>query len=304
MVPVPGRTGSRLEAGAAVATVRGVILAVIVPTTHMVEDVEHLLSCVRAEAPCEVRAVVVDNGPEANDSWSGVDVLVVERHFLGSEGGFRRGLEAAGVADRYLTLDQDASLGDGALGALLDVAARHPDSVVSGNLLGKRFGWGGKRPLGDLLDLDFAPWTGMLLTAKAKDAIVDRAPSGYFFLFDDTWAVMGVREAGIDVIGVPDAFVGNGTGSLGEYNGRESRAAYFDRAPWRSYYAARNELLFARDCSVSRRAVAGLVKRDLWWMARRLRGGHVRSTLAIGRGTMDGLRNHRGFRMAPDYGAH
>ena len=155
-------------------------LTVVIPTTHAVDSVRRLITSLRALLDENLEIVLVDNGPTASDVWDDVDVMVVDRQYLGSEGSFTRGLVAARSTERYLLLDHDAELSEDSLEILLGAAKCYPDSVLSANQNGDGRSW----RVSDGDDLESfgkktipvlgAPWSGLLLTARARQVILEQ----------------------------------------------------------------------------------------------------------------------------------
>ena len=274
-------------------------LAVVIPTTHAVDDVRELVHAIRQAASLSVtmRIVIVDNGPSSTrEGWQGcnIDSLVTDKRYLGSEGGFVRGLIEAGSADRYLLLDHDAMLSAQTINEIIVAARKHPKSVVSANQGGNGHGWlvGGSFSDGtsnEVMPVRGAPWSGMLLTPEARSIVIS-CQSGYFFLWDDYYATWRIRQAGIDVIGLPNVVV---------HNCRSLDAQYL---PWRAYYRARNELLYYRDTGSRGRFRAASMR--LRYAMGALRRRRFRVGIAVARGICDGIRNHRGMTIEPGDTAH
>jgi GT2 family glycosyltransferase len=267
-------------------------VAVVVPTTHRVENVLKLAQQVRATSPLVTTITVVDNGPSADRSgWNELDGnVVVRRSYLGAEQAFVLGLKSAPSADWYLLLDHDADLHEICL-ATLFAAATDTDAVYSANQGGDGRAWNrGNGMAPEPMDLTtetvavkFAPWSGLLLNPRAAD-IVKSQDSGYFFGWDDYLACWRLTHAGMQIWGVPEAVVGNDR--LDDW-----------RAPWRAYYRSRNHVLFYRETGFGDMATLLKVRgKDLHgaFLDHRLD-----RTSAMVRGLMDGLLNRRGARMIP-----
>jgi GT2 family glycosyltransferase len=267
-------------------------VAVVVPTTHRVENVLGLAQQVRATSPLLATITVVDNGPWADKTgWNELDgSVVVHQSYLGAEQAFVLGLKSAPSADWYLLLDHDADLHEMCLATLL-AAATDSDAVYSANQGGDGRAWNrGNGLASEPMDLttetvavDFAPWSGLLLNPRAAD-IVKSQDSGYFFGWDDYLACWRLTHTGIQIWGVPGAVIGNDR--LDDW-----------LAPWRAYYRARNHVLFHRETGFGDMATLLRVRgKDLYgaFADRRLDRAS-----AMTRGFMDGLMNRRGARMVP-----
>ena len=268
-------------------------VAVVIPTIERVADLSGLVGFLRAQtSPClELSLVVVQNGPVAQDPHAGeidppIDRLVRRAEYLGSEGGFFAGLDVAEPSDRYLLLDEDATLDQESFDALIAACRAFPDAVISGSQNGQRW-WVDPCASGigtEPVPITRAPWSGMVLTPAARSVALS-SPSRYFFLWDDYALCWHLERAGIPLVGVPCAVVGNRV--------KTSEPA----TPWRAYYRCRNELLYRRDVA------AGDLARTLLMRARFAAGAVRRGRFAVGvavcRGMVDGLLDRRGMRMLP-----
>lgn len=259
-------------------------LAVVIPTTHRVEAVSRLVEQVRATCPVPVSFSIVDNGPDASEEEWGLRVIV-RSDYLGSEGGFVLGLREAPEAERYLLLDHDAVLEDDCLRLLLSAAGA--EHIASANQGGKGERWdrfhGFGPPARDWTGpayVALAPWSGLLLDAQAREAVIAQDSSGYFFGWDDYLACWRLGRAGMKILGVPGAVVWN---------------LQDPPQPWRSYYFTRNHLLFYRDTRI------GDWRRILWFrlvLAKRaVTARRLSDAAAQLRALTDGALNRRGPRM-------
>jgi GT2 family glycosyltransferase len=260
---------------------------------HAVVRVEKLIHYIRTNCSWPSRFVVVDNGPDATDNmWSdGIDTLLIENRYLGSEQAFMEGLRAAGDAERYLLLDHDASISDESLATLLDYGAQKPASVICASHGYNHAGWriGEVRPGSDgpggLVPLQASQWSGYLLNRQARDMLLSRRPSGFFFYWDDWLATWFLRSQGVEVLGTAAAVVWNHRTDLD--------------SPWKMYYEVRNGLLYARDTGQpfgarweayvrSGRRALGQARRRNWKLF-----------AAASRGFRDGLVGRRGMVLTP-----
>ena len=214
------------------------------------------------------RIVVVVNGSGGlDDSALEARVRLVRLpHNLGPAGGFGAGMEVAfadpAVHWAYLCED-DVGLFSLPSPRLSDVVGRAecrsglPGRPVGAVVaFGRRFVGRGAHtvnlapPAGDpceLVPVDVASWGATLLARRVFDAGIVPAPE-WFFGLEDFDFYCRVRQGGFDVLvdavsarAVADQQTSAGrAGALGPY-----RPTY-EREPWRSYYHARNSLLFAR----------------------------------------------------------
>ena len=269
-------------------------LSVVIPTTHRIDDVMELARQIDATSPIPTTVTVVDNGPHATETgWDSLGRKVIVRDsYLGSEQAFLLGLRCAPKATWYLLLDHDARLYDGTLSILLS-AATGPDAVYSGNQNGDGSSWdrrNGRAPAQrDLtpkaIRVEFAPWSGLLLSPGAVE-VISSHNSGFFFFWDDYFACWLLRRAGYHIWGVPGAVVEN------EDLPNEKLT------PWRAYYKARNHILFHNQTGYGGLFELVLVEGKDLCMAflGDCRVGRVR---AITQGIVDGIRGRRGPQMLP-----
>ena len=247
-------------------------VAVVIPTIEPVAALSGLVECLRSQVSpgLDLSFVVVQNGPVAHDPRAGEIALPVERlirrsEYLGSEGGFLTGLEVAEPCDRYLLLDEDATLDPESFDRLLAACRTFPDAVISGNQNGQGW-WIGQSASGidtEPVPITRAPWSGLVLTPAAR-SIALSSPSRYFFLWDDYALCWRLERAGIQLIGIPSAVIGNRM--------KTSESV----TPWRAYYRCRNELLYRRDVA------AGGFVRTLIMRTRFAVGSVRRGNFAVG----------------------
>jgi GT2 family glycosyltransferase len=267
-------------------------VAVVVPTTHRVENVLRLAQQVRATSPLLATITVVDNCPWADRvEWNEFDgTVVVHRSYLGAEQAFVLGLKSTPTADWYLLLDHDADLHEMCLTTLL-ATATDTNAVYSANQGGDGRAWNrgnelASEPMGlttETVAVKFAPWSGLLLNPHAAE-VVKSQDSGYFFGWDDYLACWRMTQMGIRIWGVPGAVIGNDR--LDDW-----------RSPWRAYYRARNHLLFHRDTGCGDMATILRARgTDLYGAFADRRRDRAS---AMARGFVDGLMNRRGARMVP-----
>ena len=269
-------------------------LCVVIPTTHRCQAVDQLARHLISTSPVTTSVLVVDNCPEASQTGWATDhyQLVLRPHYLGSEQAFVLGLQLAPNAERYLMIDHDATVDAPFLGRLL-AAATDPDAVYSANQNGDGSSWdrrNGRAPMPrDLtptaIEVNFAPWSGMLLNRRAAE-VVKAQNSGFFFFWDDYRVCYVLREAGFTIWGVPAAAVTN------DNNANQSPSA------WRTYYRARNHILFHRETKYGGLFELTLCrgKEILMLLPGPGRSGRVAANL---RGIRDGLMGRRGARMSP-----
>jgi hypothetical protein len=265
-------------------------LVAVIPTLHAVEDVNRIIENLQKAVP-DVAVVIVDNGPDAShEGWS-TGWIEVDPTYLGSEGGFLRGLALArdfvGADIHCLTLDHDAVFEPEAIREMVRAAEWYPEAAISARLdPDERTLWGG----GELLEhgalrIERAPWSAMLLSPAARDFILAQPRCGHFFYGEDLLYTLRMHDAGIELIGLPGVRVLNNTPR--------------EVTPWRAYYRTRNRFLIGRDLSwglgwqtrwgINRvRMIVGHARRGKWRMA-----------AATVRGVIDGLFNRRGARMLP-----
>ena len=270
-------------------------LCVVIPTTHKCQAVDQLARHLLRTSPVTTTVVVVDNGPGASGGGWATDEyqLVFRPEYLGSEQAFVLGLKVAPHAGRYLLMDHDASIDERFLEVLLS-AATDPAAVYSANQNGDGSSWdrrNGRAPAPRdctprVVRVDFAPWSGLLLSERAAE-IVRAQNSGLFFFWDDYLLCHVLRREGITIWGVPGAAIGN-----------DNYANDFPSA-WRTYYRARNHILFQRETGFGGRFELILVrgKEILMLLGRRGRFPRVYANL---RGIVDGICGRRGGRMLPD----
>ncbi|MDA8269058.1 MAG: hypothetical protein M0013_11955 [Actinomycetota bacterium] len=268
-------------------------VTVVIPTIERVADLSALIGFLRSQASpgVDLSFVVVQNGPVAREPHVDeihppIERLIRRSEYLGSEGGFLTGLQVAQQCERYLLLDEDATLDPESFDRLLAACSAFPDAVISGSHNGHGW-WIGQSALGigsEPVPITRAPWSGLVLTPAAR-SIALSSPSQYFFLWDDYSLCWKLEHAGIQLIGVPRAVIGN------RIKSSESVT------PWRAYYRCRNELLYRRDTG------SGGMVRALLMRARFAAGAVRRGNLAVGaavyRGMVDGLMDRRGMRMLP-----
>jgi len=135
------------------------------------------------------------------------------------------------------------------------------------------------------ISVEFAPWSGLLLSPSAAEVII-RHNSGFFFFWDDYLACWLIRCAGYKIWGVPAAVVENEhlTGEQG--------------SSWRAYYKARNHILFHNETGYGGIVELVLVEgKDLCTAI--LGAGRVDRTKAIALGIVDGIRDRRGPQRLP-----
>jgi GT2 family glycosyltransferase len=265
-------------------------LAVIIPTTHWVERVTALVHRIRDTSPVTTTVVIVDNGPKAErDPWAGVaDRLIVDKRWLGTEQAFATGLRSEPTASRFLLLDHDARLEPTTIERLLEAGGDDENACCSGNHNGSGECWSylpgvpvpgfGEQ---DVTSVDFAPWSGLLLSAEGAKVVINH-DSGYFFGWDDYLASWRIRSAGLQLLGVRTAVVWNDGTTM--------------RAPWRLYYGTRNQLLLHRQTR------AGSLSKITLLRLKQLLDLAIRrdpSALAVLRGIGDAVIGRRGMRVAP-----
>ncbi|MGH3429311.1 MAG: hypothetical protein ACRDQZ_17385, partial [Mycobacteriales bacterium] len=135
-----------------------------------------------------------------------------------------------------------------------------------------------------LLDVDLAPWSGLLVPAELASVSPEETP--YFFGWDDYEFCMRAMRHGWDVYGVADAVIGSSRRSV-------------PGAPWKRYYFARNAIIFYRRNLRSHRV------RGICWLARHLAIQLVRSVTSVAMtrmwlaGVTDGLRGRGGMTVVP-----
>jgi len=266
-------------------------LAVVIPTTHHVQEVLSLIEDIRSTSPVATHVTVVDNGPMASAAQWGHEDVIVCREFLGSEQGFVSGLGQAPPANRYLLLDHDAVLDGYTLPVMMDLP-RTPWKVYSAN-------HGGQGQMWDRVDawpprdsevesplrpIVLAPWSGLLLPEGARAMVISQS-SGYFFGWDDYLASWRLRAAGFTLQGVIAAQLGN--------RGRGNEWL----SPWRTYYQARNHILFYRDTGLG--SVARLVELRMKLLVASLIKLNGERGLGISLGLADGIANVRGMTLLP-----
>lgn len=268
-------------------------VTVVIPTIEPVADLTRLVEFLRSQVSSgvDVSLVVVQNGPVAQDPHAGeidppIERLIRRSDYLGSEGGFFAGLDVAEPSDRYLLLDEDATLDQESFDVLVAACSAFPDAVISGSQNGQN--WWIRQSASEIgsdpVPITRAPWSGLALTPVAR-SIALSSPSRYFFLWDDYALCWRLERAGIPLIGIPRAVIGN----------RVKTTECL--SPWRAYYRCRNELLYRRDT-----ASGGLV-RTLLMRTRFAAGAVRRGRFAVGaavcRGMVHGLMDRRGMRMLP-----
>jgi GT2 family glycosyltransferase len=177
-----------------------------------------------AEGVAPDRILVVHNGAAPGAPWPGREDVEVLRPGanLGYAGGMNLGVERRlERGDRFvLLLTHDARFEPGAIAALHETAARHPDVGVLGPRLddprrgvvfsfGMRIGpTGGTHheheppPAGDVAPCDAVDGSFMLVRAEAF-ARAGRFDERYFMYFEETDFALRVRRAGLGVAVAP-----------------------------------------------------------------------------------------------------
>lgn len=248
------------------------------------------------EESCALRwtVTIIDNGPNATDADWGealAERVIVRPEYLGSEQAFVLGLRCAPEATWYLLLDHDAHLQTDTLPTLLS-AAKDTEAAYSCNQNGDGSSWdrhNGRAPAArsvttSVISVDFAPWSGLLLSPRAM-RVIHSHDSGLFFYWDDYLACWLIARAGVKIWGVPAAVV-------------ENENIPYDRlSPWRAYYKARNNILFYRDTGHGSLVELVLVQgKDLFMALIHCRPNRFGAVFI---GIIDGMRNRRGPQMTP-----
>ncbi|GAA2104655.1 polyprenol monophosphomannose synthase [Microlunatus panaciterrae] len=202
-------------------------ILVIIPTYNEAENVERIVSRVRASVPAAHVLIADDNSPDGTgrlaDDLAAADAQVEVLHRRGKEGlgaaylaGFHWGLERG--YDVLVELDADGSHQPEQLPSLL--AALHTADMVKGSRWvrgGSVVNWPQSRKI---LSLGGNLWTRLMLGIPLKDAtggynvfraetlrnigLDDIASAGYCFQVDLAWRAL---KAGFKVVEVPITFV-------------------------------------------------------------------------------------------------
>jgi GT2 family glycosyltransferase len=292
---------------------RNLSICVCIPTTHEVDAVSLLAKQILSGTARPDDLVILDNGPIANrDDWSPTlrASVLVDPHILGSAAAFLECLRIARVRgfEFALLIDHDAEVTPDLIQRFKETLARVNGPVVlSANTNGCGDGWAYLGPYrltkpnaairsaitsgSNLVPIDFAPWSGMLIPTMDPDTIQLGSILRLFFSWDDYSFCAMLRRNGVSIIGALEA------GIIHPVTGR--------RASWKAYYEVRNSVLFSRawiDSPLVRFVTVGLEL--LRWSLLAgfgTRGRSSRNTMLLAaRGLRDGILGRVGSPLLPD----
>ena len=250
-------------------------------TLRCLEAVAAECAALAAAEDLRVEVVVVDNASGDGSAEEIADWIAAGPHPMGVRlirsavnagfsGGHNRALEAV-AAERYLLLNSDALLRPGALAALLEAAARHPEAGLlaprieheDGTVQTSCFRFAGPAselirgagsgPLTRLLarhdvPLEIPPppdrigWASFACILLRGEMVrrIGLLDEGYFLYFEDAEYCLRARRAGFGVVYVPQARVVHLRGRSGPVKALQRAHA---RLP-AYYYASRTRFLY------------------------------------------------------------
>lgn len=253
------------------------VIVIIIATLHKVADVSAIVAAAkRAQGPCSIEVVIVDNGPGASSlDWSVGATIIVNEHPLGSTA-FLEGLVSNmnGKWDWVLFIDDDIEYSKSWFEDISHCVKRwhvklestaNNATVLGISTNGCGAGWSymhrwtflGRRNRvhlsgGDVgwIEVDLIPWNGMLLNHAAA-ANLDQGSVTYlweyFFGWDDYALCRHLKGCDVRIYGTNELSLGNPVKSPSSAQA------------WRVRYNIRNAFMLASDANISRYSVLGWV---------------------------------------------
>lgn len=304
-------------------------VAAVIATYNRKDDLVRCLGAVRGQSIPPDEVIVINNASDDDTTEflaRQIDCTVVTlSRNVGGAGAFDEGLQRALVAghDWIWLMDDDcvpdaqclaglrtsgSDVTAGALGAVAPVV-HHSDGLQRCGFRQMRAvttdSFGASGEMAGPVDIDWAPFTGLLLSGQAC-TMAGSIRSDFFIWNDDREYCLRLRTLGFRILGAPEARVFHPVAVEMSRKLLGRTVTVHGAPPWKEYYAARNSLFverlykgtpFVSDISLARRLI-----REVKYMAKVVcvdpKSGLRRSRMRV-KGVADALYGRSGPRVTP-----